>query len=110
MGAGRIFPGGGIFVPKKVADLFSGRPQNTGKRSVTANTQNTLQHFQGQVPPCPCLRAPMQAANDQSFDGFRFSIVFSVSHHSVQVYSSLPELFRYSARTRSSACTSTFMC
>ena len=75
-----ISRGGGTFSFKKVDDLFSlihkthyniprgGNkcPQNTGLTqvlAVTANTQNTLQHFQGQVLPPP-LPLPAGAHDD----------------------------------------------
>jgi len=64
MGAHRIFSSGGFigvskgctFFLKKVDDLSSRRSHNTG-HCVTANAQNTLQHFQGASVPLPLAHA-----------------------------------------------------
>jgi len=50
------------FSLKKVNDLFLLLTLKTQVFTVTTNAQNTLQHFQGKVPPFPFLRVPMSAS------------------------------------------------
>ena len=62
--AGFFFPGGGTFSWKKLT-IFSVLvvAVKTQLLTVTANAQNTLQHFQsGKCPRGPCLRTPMIAS------------------------------------------------
>ena len=59
MDARMVFPGGGALFLEKVDDLYLVVAFKTQVLTVTANAQNTLQHFHGEVPPFPCLWAPM---------------------------------------------------
>ena len=62
MGAHRIFfQVGDTFFPEKKLTTFLVIALKTQMLTVTANAQNTLQHFRGASapPPCPSLWAPM---------------------------------------------------
>jgi len=73
MGAHSIFSReeqiqGCTFSSKKVDDPFLLVTLKTQIFTVNyeTNAQYTLQHFQGQVPPCPCLPAPIPAFSNSA--------------------------------------------